>query len=162
MCDYSLFAVPNRLAREHEDLVAHRFPTGSMGLASPTDLERRVQPGPGKRKGLWAAIRDFLNPPVLSPVPACCIPPGASLRVHNIPVRIQLDYGVNETEEVTFVEMTDAINTYRDAIQFSNGRQLPMQVLREGQRVEVLSLAVAEPLTEDVLRARRRSEFALR
>ena len=38
MCDYSLMNVPNRLAREQEDLVAHRFPTGSLGLASPKDL----------------------------------------------------------------------------------------------------------------------------
>ena len=38
MCDYSLMAIPNRLAEEGEDLVAHRFPTGSVGLASPRDL----------------------------------------------------------------------------------------------------------------------------
>jgi hypothetical protein len=38
MCDYSLMAVPNRLAQENEELVAHRFPTGSMGLASPSNL----------------------------------------------------------------------------------------------------------------------------
>ncbi len=40
MCDYSLMAIRNRLAVEQEDLVAHRFPTGSMGLASPSDLQR--------------------------------------------------------------------------------------------------------------------------
>ena len=38
MCDYSLMCVPNRLAREREELVAHRFTTGSMGLASDLDL----------------------------------------------------------------------------------------------------------------------------
>ena len=46
MCDYSLMAVPNRLAREGEELVAHRFPTGSLGLASPSDLKRAVDPNP--------------------------------------------------------------------------------------------------------------------
>jgi hypothetical protein len=38
MCDYSLMGIPNRLAEEGEDLVAHRFPTGSVGFASPRDL----------------------------------------------------------------------------------------------------------------------------
>ena len=38
MCDYSLMGVPNRLAREAEKLTVHRFPTGTLGLASPTDL----------------------------------------------------------------------------------------------------------------------------
>ena len=42
MCDYSLMAVPNRLAQEGEELVAHRFPTGSMGLASPADVKREM------------------------------------------------------------------------------------------------------------------------
>ena len=34
MCDYSLAGIPNRLAVEGERLVACRFSTGSMGLAS--------------------------------------------------------------------------------------------------------------------------------
>ena len=38
MCDYSLMAVPNRLAEDGEDLVVYRFPTGSLGLASPSDF----------------------------------------------------------------------------------------------------------------------------
>jgi len=46
MCDYSLMAVPNRLAQEGEELVAHRFPTGSLGLASPADLKRAACPPP--------------------------------------------------------------------------------------------------------------------
>ena len=45
MCDYSLMAVPNRLAQEGEDLVTHRFPTGSLGLASPNGFGRHALPG---------------------------------------------------------------------------------------------------------------------
>src|SRR5689334_4379775 len=58
MCDYSLFAIPNRLAKEQENLVAHRFPTGSMGLASPMDLRRNAQLRQEKSgsSGLWSAI----------------------------------------------------------------------------------------------------------
>jgi len=50
MCDYSLMAVPNRLAREGEELVAHRFPTGSLGLASPADLKRATDSAPAARR----------------------------------------------------------------------------------------------------------------
>ena len=38
MCDYSLQGLPNRLAGEGEQLVTHRFPTQSIGLASPWKL----------------------------------------------------------------------------------------------------------------------------
>jgi hypothetical protein len=41
MCDYSLCGIPNRLAIEGEELVVHRFRTGSLGLASPADLQMR-------------------------------------------------------------------------------------------------------------------------
>jgi hypothetical protein len=40
MCDYSLMGIPNRLAVEREELVTHRFPTSSIGFASPEDLQR--------------------------------------------------------------------------------------------------------------------------
>ena len=35
MCNYSLAGLPSRLAVEGEQLVVHRFPTGTLGLASP-------------------------------------------------------------------------------------------------------------------------------
>jgi hypothetical protein len=35
MCDYSLAHYPNRLAVEGEQLVVHRFSSGTVGLASP-------------------------------------------------------------------------------------------------------------------------------
>ena len=44
MCDYSLMAIPNRLAVSGEELVIHRFEAGSVGLASAFDLaEQRRQ-----------------------------------------------------------------------------------------------------------------------
>jgi hypothetical protein len=148
MCDYSLFAIPNRLAKEQEDLVAHRFPTGSMGLASPVDLCRSAQlrrQAPGKT-GLWSAIKGFFTMPKLEPVPAVCIPPGASLRLQDIPVRLQQELGVRPEEDVVFTQTSASVNTYRDAVRFPNGRELNLQELREGQRVRVLSLALAEPM----------------
>ena len=150
MCDYSLFAIPNRLAKEEEDLVAHRFPTGSMGLASPADLFKNAQLRQGKRvnSGLWSAIKGFFTMPKMEPVPAVCIPPGARLRMQDIPVRLQQELGVGPEEDVVFTQISASVNTYRDAVRFANGRELNLQELREGQRVRVLSLALAEPMPQ--------------
>src|SRR5438270_9034558 len=84
MCDYSLMAVPNRLAREGEELVAHRFPTGSLGLAAPDDLKKLAGPAAPARRTWWNAVKEFLNPPKMEPVPAVCIPPGARLELRDI------------------------------------------------------------------------------
>ena len=40
MCDYSLMAIPNRLAVSGEELIVHRFEAGSVGLASAFDFEK--------------------------------------------------------------------------------------------------------------------------
>lgn len=150
MCDYSLMAIPNRLAVEQEELVAHRFPTGSMGLASPADLRRVTDPPPNQPKGFWAAVKNFFNPPRNEPVPAVCIPPGARLMLQDIPGRLQSELGVGAREEVTFTQISAAVNSYRDSVRFQNGRVLRLQELREGQRVRVLDLSCAEPAAEPV------------
>jgi hypothetical protein len=155
MCDYSLMAVPNRLAREGEELVAHRFPTGSLGLASPADLERAADPPPPVRRSLWCTVKEFFNPPKLDPVPAVCIPPGARLELQDIPVRLQHDLGVGSVEAVTFTQVSAAVNSYRDAVRFCNGREVRLQELREGQHVRVLDLTMAEDLDLEKLREER-------
>ena len=120
MCDYSLAGVPNRLAVEGELLVAHRFPTGSVGLASP--CSKLLSKG----------------------TPAVCIPPGARLRLRDIPEALQLRLGLNATEEVTFVQLSAEAYQYRDAVRFQNGREILLQRLGCGQQVEVLSLTSAD------------------
>lgn len=100
-------------------------------------------------------------PPKAAPVPAVCIPPGARLRLQDIPQRIQTDLGVGPVEEVTFTQITAAINTYRDAVRFANTREMRLQELREGQRVRVLDLSAAEELNLDRL-LEERNEFAFR
>ncbi len=115
MCDYSLAGVPNRLAVEGEQLVVHRFSTGSVGLASPCSSLSSKE------------------------TPAVCIPPGARLRLRDIPQALQL--GLNATEEVTFVQLSAEAYQYRDAVRFQNGREILLQRLGCGQQVEVLSLA---------------------
>ena len=161
MCDYSLMAVPNRLAQQGEELVAHRFPTGSLGLASPGDLKRAADPPAPVRKSLWCAVKEFFNPPKTEPVPAVCIPPGARLQLQAIPVRLQHEFNVGPVEEVTFTQISAAVNSYRDAVRFANGREVRLQELREGQHVRVLDLSMAEELDLERLREER-AEFTYR
>jgi hypothetical protein len=117
MCDYSLAGIPNRLAVEGEQLVVHRFSTGSLGLASPCSSLLS--------KG----------------TPAVCIPPGARLRLRDIPEDLQIRFSLNATEEVTFVQQSAEAYQYRDAVGFQNGHEILLQRLRWGQQVDVLSLS---------------------
>jgi hypothetical protein len=161
MCDYSLMAVPNRLAREGEELVAHRFPTGSLGLASPNDLRRLADPARPARRSFWSTVREFFHPPRCAAVPAVCIPPGARLRLRDIPVRMQHEFRVGSEEDVTFTQLTASPNSYRDAVRFANGREVRLQELREGQRAKVLDLSCAGELDLERLREER-SEIVVR
>jgi hypothetical protein len=124
MCDYSLAYFPNRLAVEGEQLVVHRFATWTLGLAPA-------------RCG-W---KQLLFP---SRLPAVCVPPGARLRLYDIPEDLQCRLGVGVVEEVTFIEQSLEAFTYRDGIRFANGREILLQQLTCGQRTEVLSLAGGE------------------
>ncbi len=159
MCDYSLMAVPNRLAREGEELVAHRFPTGSLGLASPNDLRRLTDPPRPARRSFWAAVKEFFNPPRSAAVPAVCIPPGARLHLRDIPARLQNELNVGPEEDVTFTQLTASVNSYRDAVRFGNGKEVRLQELREGQRAKVLDLSCAEELDLERLREERAEIF---
>ena len=156
MCDYSLMSVPNRLAREGEELVAHRFCTGTMGLASPADLETKADP-PARPHRFWSVFAEAFNPPQTRPVWAVCIPPGARLLLRDIPEGMQHKLGVGADEEVTFTQITAAANSYRDAVHFPSGCEILLQGLREGQRIRVLDLSSAEavePIKEELVRVR--------
>ena len=153
MCDYSLHRYPNRLAVEGEDLIAYRFGGASLGLASPADVGGHIAAircESARRKfWSWAGLKEWLKAQrpdweAEKRIPAVCVPPGARLLLRDIAKRSQRDLGVSETEEVIFVETTAEVNTYRDAIQFKNGRRMLLQTLCEGQRATVLSLASTE------------------
>jgi hypothetical protein len=151
MCDYSLMAVPNRLARESEELVMYRFPTGSLGLATPADLMRAARP-PSAPRTFWKALASFFNPPQPDPVCAVCIPPGARLNLHDLPVRLQRAFDVGSCETVTFTQISAASHAYRDSVRFTNGRTVRLQDLNEGLRVTVLDLSLAGELDLEALR----------
>ena len=137
MCDYSLMNVPNRLAQEGEELATYRFATGCLGLVSQLDLLSDSPLPTSLHRTFFSMLKDFFNPP---PIPAVCVPPGARLALTDIPKRLQKEYGIGAAEDVTFTQLTAAANAYRDAVRFSNGREILLQRLDEGQRVRVLAL----------------------
>ena len=144
MCDYSLMSFPNRLAREGEELVAHRFPCGAIGLASPRDLRPDRNPLTARLRNVWSDLSGSPSPRRSQSVVAVCIPPGAGLRVWDITEYLQRKIEVRRTEEVTFTQITASSFRYRDAIRFQNGHEVLLQRLKEGQRVRVLSLSSTE------------------
>jgi hypothetical protein len=155
MCDYSLCGIPNRLAAEGEQLVVYKFCTGSMGLASPADLQVPVAKAETK-KSFWQKVKDFFEPGHPAALtPAVCIPPGAQLIVKDLPIDLQRQCRVGEREAVTFTQLTADVNSYRDAIQFRNGYEIRLQDLREGMRVEVISLAGVTEYTPVMVEAMR-------
>ena len=104
MCDYSLMGIPNRLAVEGEDLVAHTFPSGSVGFASPRDV-CITNPLQAQPQGFWSALKNSFRPAKPNPVPAVCVPPGSRLVLQDIPILLQRDVGVGPAEEVTFTQL---------------------------------------------------------
>lgn len=152
MCDYSLMTIPNRLARQGEELVTHRFPTGSLGLASPGDIARAQNP-PRRNTGRLGWLKAVVNgPPRWEPVPAVCIPPGARLGISDVPKRIQGQYRVDENEKVVFVQLTAETYHFRDAVEFTNGARVLLQDFPAGVLVRVLDLSGAterEPVWEE-------------
>jgi hypothetical protein len=140
VCDYSLAAMRTRLAVKGEELIVYRFPTGSFGLASPTELARSKQELYG-----W---RSWFNP---REVPcAVCIPPYARLLLRDIPERLQRELGVGAVEEVVFIQTNNIPGRHRDGVQFRNNQEILLQQLVEGQRVDVLSLLSATSSEEEV------------
>jgi hypothetical protein len=147
MCDYSLCGLPNRLAMEGEELEVHKFSTGSMGLRAPVHIELK----PVEEfvyKSPWDRVKHFFRSMALATEPrsaitetVVCMPPGADLILKGIPSYLQRRYAVQEDEGVKFMQISANVNSYRDAVQFENGRTVGLQELPEGMRIEVLSLA---------------------
>ena len=138
MCDYSIVALRNRLAVEGEDLITYRFPTGSLGLTSPAELETCKKESRGWRT--WFDPRE---------VPcAVCIPPGTRLLLQDIPERLQQQLGVGAAEEVVFIQTSAEEFRHRDGVRFRNGQEILLQRLSERQSIRVLSLS-SPALSED-------------
>jgi hypothetical protein len=141
MCDYSLYEYKNRLAQEGETLVVHRFISNTQGLISPADLQATTNDKTDQRRqGFWSSLKDFFSEPTEKAV-AVCVPPGARLLLQEIPARLQRKLNVREEEEVVFTQLSAEAYRHRDAVRFGNGREIPLQELKEGQRAFVISLS---------------------
>lgn len=144
MCDYSLNSVPNRLAREGEELFVHRFITGSIGLASHIDSDSDLATTLPPKRTFWSALGEFFGRLDSHPTVAVCVPPGATLLVKDISERLQCELDVALAEIVVFTQLLGS-RTHRDAIRFRNGNEILLQRLVPGQRVRVLALSGEEP-----------------
>lgn len=144
MCDYSLHGIENRLAKEGEVLVVHRFYTGSKGLTSSEYLNPT-----GQSRGWKSALKKFFA--VESSICAVCIPDGAKLVLHGIPPALQKAHHLSTTETVTFRQLSANAGTYRDAIELKNGTRVRLQDLEEGQSVQVLALSSEKAGIRDVM-----------
>jgi hypothetical protein len=122
------------LAEEGEPLVVYRFATGSLGFASPAELNSLKT----HRSG-WRALFQPRQEAC-----AVCIPPGARLQLHAIPRRFQAIFGIGAEEQVTFVQRSVEAGRYRDGIRFKNHQEILLQRLIEGQSATVLSLGGSE------------------
>jgi hypothetical protein len=73
-----------------------------------------------------------------------CIPPGARLRLENVPGSLRDRFGLDVSEEATFTQLSADENRHRDGLRFSNGATMLLQLLTEGQIVTVLRCSSAE------------------
>jgi hypothetical protein len=153
MCDYSLHAQPNRLAKEGEHLVLAIFRGGSRGFAAKNDYERYTpwQHQHARIEWSWNGLVRFLKRQTIKqpsqPLTAVCVPPGARLRLDGIPLSMQKDLGLKSTETVTFTQLGCEAYTYRDAVRFENGKEVLLQWLKEKQQAVVLSLGAGPEQT---------------
>jgi hypothetical protein len=137
MCDYSLMMIRNRLAVEGEELVAHRFQSGSTGFVSLLDWNS-WRAGRPRFLLRWLAECFLFE---RQPTPVVCIPPGARLGLECIPKSFQKQFDLEASEDVTFTQKSAEPGGYRDALCFGNGATVLLQALPEGQRVTVLKLS---------------------
>jgi hypothetical protein len=151
MCDYSLHGMPTRLAQDGEELVTHRFQTGTIGLASPAELEAFNKPAKREGGSVWRRFVSALFPEqdLSRSVPAVCVPPGARLLVQNFSSDARSAYGCAEQEQVVFDQLNPCSIGHRDCIRLSSGKQVLLQSLRPGLRVQVLSIEAEVPLTSE-------------
>jgi len=160
MYTWALINLHKRLAAEGEELVAHRFASGCIGMVSRSDFEswRRSTidaskfSGTPSRSSVLQSIKntfsDFLayygfrDPIVQSsdgePGPVVGIPTEALVRIFDISEDWQAQYQLGESDDALCAEVPSVHECLRTVLCFGNGVTIPFQFLNEGQRVRVL------------------------
>jgi len=139
MCDYSLYTVKNRLACESDDLVLHRFDTGSLGFCAAAELRQEMNRSALARG--WSSFVRWLVPRRQCGLTAVCVPPGAQLLVSAVPKNARVGLEMLELETVVFTQISERSYAYRDALRLPDGEEMLLQKLPEGLRITVMSLA---------------------
>jgi hypothetical protein len=142
MCDYSLYTVKNRLACESDDLVLHRFDTGSLGFCAATELQQELNRTSFARG--WSSFMRWVFPRKQCGLTAVCVPPGARLLVSEVPKKGQPGVELVEFASVTFTQLSARSYAYRDALRWPDGESVLLQKLPEGLRVTVMALVSDE------------------
>ena len=150
MCDYSLYTVKNRLACESDDLVLHRFDTGSLGFCAAAELQQEMNRGALARG--WSSFLSWVFPQKRCGLTAVCIPPGARLLVTEVPVAVRPFWGALEMKTVDFTQLPERSYAYRDALRLSDGETVLLQRLPMGLRATVMAMAPEEEAVSVVLR----------
>lgn len=146
MCDYSLMMIPNRLTIEGEELVAHRFQSGSLGLVSCFDYESWLNQ---RSRSIWQKFKAWCQSDG-EPTPVVCIPPGACLRLDGLPECLKDQFHLSSWEEAIFTQLSAETNQHRDALCFYNRAIVLLELLPEGQKVKVLRLSSQEEIELDL------------
>ncbi len=110
MCDYSLELYRSRPAVSEEQYTLQRFPSGTMGFTAGPNCETAV-----------------------------CVPADARLRLAGIGEPVQQTFGVGPVEEVVMTRLEGGAHAHRDAVKFSNGREVLLQSLTVGLTAEVIA-----------------------
>ena len=82
---------------------------------------------------------------------AVCISDGARLILDGITPEFQKRYHLSTIETVTFRQLSANAGSYRDAVEFANGRRVLLQELEEGLHVQVCDLSPAENILRERL-----------
>jgi hypothetical protein len=146
MCDYSLYTVKNTLACESDDLVLHRFDTGSLGFCAAAELQQETDRSAFARG--WSSFMRWVFPRKQCGMTAVCIPPGAQLLISEVPKNAKVGFDLLEMEKVEFTQLSERSYAYRDALRLPDGETVLLQKFPEGLRVTVLSLAPLEDAVE--------------
>jgi hypothetical protein len=148
MCDYSLYAIPNRLAEEGERVVLHKFDTGTIGFASVLDTPQKQIRMESRWETFCSGMKAFFMLRSCPGVPAVCMPPGTRLMLCDAPFHLQRQHGLRCGDTVTVTEISTQSYAYRDALILPNGKCVLLQELPEG--IEAVVLETAPEVSENL------------
>ena len=141
MCGYSRHGLSSRLACEGDHLITFRFSMGLVALAAATDTGSQHPRRSRKVSlGAWRSLFKRWVAGSHDRVSMVWVPPGARLRMTQIPAELRSKWALRSVENVWFTEPGTDLDRYQPAIRFRNGEVISLLSLPENIRFVVLSL----------------------